>query len=325
MQGRLCMETIGARICRLRKLFRLTQCQLADSVHLSDKVISKWENDESKPNLEDVTTLSQYFGISFDYLISGTITEWDKGILSRQPSREELITEAKANFIKQCNTIIRKNNLNKYKDKIFPDERCKDFLTADYSNIKKDYGDIGIFHPLVKKETESYEIAINLKAILAFDDYSLFEKVISLNFPFCDENEVICFFKYDKLLSDKDIHGLTDTRFYSFLSDQTILIKQSYERISSKERSFSFEKFMKSNSYKESYKKITSEALNRLESNNPNYWEIVKVLIEKGAFVQKMIGVHYGEHGDLRLHMDYADDIFVTKLLYESACAKSNK
>lgn len=57
---------------------------------------------------------------------------------------------------------------------------------------------------------------INMKSLLAFDDYNLFEKIIALNFPFYDKNDVIEFFKTDAFLSDKDIHGLTDTRFMSF-------------------------------------------------------------------------------------------------------------
>ena len=69
------------------------------------------------------------------------------------------------------------------------------------------------------------------------------------------------------------------------------------------------------------YKKILSEALEKSEKNNSNYWAIVKVLIEKGAFVQKMVGVDYNEYGGLQIR--YADDIFVTDLLYDAACNKS--
>lgn len=315
------METIGERICHLRKLFRLTQCQLAKKIHLSDKVISKWENNESKPNLEDVTIISQFFGVTFDYLISGTVAKQDELILSRQPSDEELIADAKEDFIKKCNAIIRGNNLYKYKDKIFPDKNCKDFFTAEYDSKERGYADIGIFHPSVVKETESYGIGINLKALLAFDDYNLFEKVIALNIPFYDKNELIRFFKYDSLLADKDIHGLTDTRFYLFLSDQTVLIKQSYERVSIKERLYDFDEFLQKNNYTSIYKRILSEALEKLEKKNPNYWQIVKTLIEKGAFVRKAVGVHYEEYESLK--MDYADDVFVTELLYEYACVKT--
>lgn len=296
----------------------MTQNQLAEKIHLSDKVISKWENNESKPNLEDVTALSQYFGVTFDYLISGKATKQDDEILSKQPSKEELIADAKADFIKRCNAIIRNNNLYKYKDKIFPENRCKYYLMK---YIPEEYADIGIFHPLVVKETEPYEIGINLKALLTFDDYNLFEKVISLNIPFCDKSKVIRFFDCDNLLSDKDVHGLTDTRFYAFLADQTVLIKQSYERLPISERKYDFTEFLKMNSYKSAYKRILSEALDKLERENPNYWEIVKILIEKGAFVQKIVGGHNDCYGFV--YMDYADDIFVSELLYELARAKT--
>lgn len=65
--------------------------------------------------------------------------------------------------------------------------------------------------------------------------------------------------------------------------------------------------------------------MEKLERKNPNYWEIVKILIEKGAVLKKAVNVHYGEYGDMSLHMDYADDLIVTELFYELACAKTSK
>ena len=317
------METIGERICHLRKLFRLTQSQLADSVNLSDKVISKWENNESKPNLDDTAALSEFFGVSFNYLISGKA---EKIILSRKPSEEELIADAKQNFIKQCNAVIRNNNLYKYKDKIFPEKRCQYYLMK---NIPLDYADIGIFHPLVEKKTEPYGIGINLKALLALDDYDLFDKIISLDIPFCDKNDAL----NKRLITAEDIHGLTDVRFYQFLARQDILIKQILKRYydSQKNPKYTFEDYCNMNikGYQEKYNKFLNDALEKLEKKNPNYWEIVKVLIEAGAFVQKMVGCHFGSYDNCEepscLYMDYIDDIFVTDLLYELACAKCGK
>ena len=316
------METIGERICGLRKKFRLTQSRLAENFHFSDKVISKWETNESQPNTEEVAALSQFFGVTSDYLIFGKETDRDKEILSRQPSEEELTADAKSDFIKRCNALIRNNNLNKYKAEIFPDELCKKFLSTDF-----EYVCIGIFQPLVDKSTQPYGIGINLKALLTFDDYNLFEKIIALNLPFSDKNKIIRFFKSNSLLSDKDVHGLTDIRFYSFLADQTVLIKQSYERPPLEKGQCSFEEFWKQNEndYKSEYKKILSETLRNLERTMPNYWEIVKILIEKGAVLKKAVNVHYGEYGDMSLHMDYADDLIVTELFYELACAKTSK
>lgn len=316
------METIGKRICNLRKLFRLTQCQLAEQVHLSDKVISKWENDESKPNLDDITVLSKFFGVTFDYLITGNTAKQDEKVLSKQPTKEELIADAKADFIKRCNAIIRNNNLYKYKDKIFPEKRCNYFLTR---YIPKEFADIGIFHPLVEKETEPYEIGINLKALLAFDDYDLFEKIIALDIPFCEKNDIL----RAHLITAEDIHGLTNVKFYGFLAHQDILIKQILKRYydSEKNPKYTLQDYFDMNIkyYQEKYTDYLNEALKKLKKNNPNYWTIVKVLIEEGACVRKMVGVHYSQGRDYVLIMDYADDIFVTDLLYELACTKCSK
>ena len=45
----------------------------------------------------------------------------------------------------------------------------------------------------------------------------------------------------------------------------------------------------------------------------------------KGAVLKKAVNVHYGEYGDMSLHMDYAVDLIVTELFYELACAKTSK
>lgn len=59
--------------------------------------------------------------------------------------------------------------------------------------------------------------------------------------------------------------------------------------------------------------------MGKLERNNPNYWEIVKILIEKGAFVKKLVDIRYGEYGDMSLHKDFAGDLFVTELEFSTS------
>ena len=65
-----------------------------------------------------------------------------------------------------------------------------------------------------------------------------------------------------------------------------------------------------------------SETLRNLERTMPNYWEIVKILIESGAYLRKMVGCHFDEYN--YLIMDYVDDIVVTELYYEQSCAKTS-
>ena len=55
------MESIKDRIVKLRNLLRLTQQDLSEKIHISDKVISKWECGESEPSLADTKSLAEFF------------------------------------------------------------------------------------------------------------------------------------------------------------------------------------------------------------------------------------------------------------------------
>lgn len=138
----------------------------------------------------------------------------DEAVLSRKPSEEELIFDAKTYFLKRYDAIIRNSNRYKHKEKFFP----KKAAIVSYATV-------GIFHPIASAKGEKYDIGIDLKQLLALNDWDLFEKAVSLNIPFCSKNEIFDFCG-QKLLTCKDINGLT-ARFYGFLFDQEILIKQT--------------------------------------------------------------------------------------------------
>ncbi|MGI6174639.1 MAG: helix-turn-helix domain-containing protein [Christensenellales bacterium] len=60
---------IGERIQQLRKASGLSQEQLAEMIGVSRQAISKWETDQSSPELEKVLALSKVFSISTDELL----------------------------------------------------------------------------------------------------------------------------------------------------------------------------------------------------------------------------------------------------------------
>lgn len=63
-------ENIAANIIRLRKQFSLTQQELANKLHYTDKAISKWERGESVPDVEVLNSVANIFGVSIEFLIS---------------------------------------------------------------------------------------------------------------------------------------------------------------------------------------------------------------------------------------------------------------
>lgn len=62
---------ISDRIQSLRKAKGITQEQLADAVGVSRQAVSKWEAEQSVPDLERVVAMAEYFDVTTDYLLRG--------------------------------------------------------------------------------------------------------------------------------------------------------------------------------------------------------------------------------------------------------------
>lgn len=60
--------TVGKNLCALRKSKGLTQQELAQQIHYSDKSISKWELGYSLPSVDVLIDFANYYGVSLDYL-----------------------------------------------------------------------------------------------------------------------------------------------------------------------------------------------------------------------------------------------------------------
>ena len=63
--------TLGKRIATLRHKNQLTQDELAEKLGISSQAISKWENDQSCPDISSLPLLSKILGISTDELLTG--------------------------------------------------------------------------------------------------------------------------------------------------------------------------------------------------------------------------------------------------------------
>ena len=69
-------QTLGKRIAKNRKRMGLTQDQLAEQMGVTPQAVSKWENDQSCPDITALPRLAEIFGITTDEL------------LGREPVRE---------------------------------------------------------------------------------------------------------------------------------------------------------------------------------------------------------------------------------------------
>lgn len=63
--------TIGKRITLLRKEKGLTQEELATHMGVSPQAVSKWENDQTCPDISALPKLARLLGVSVDELLEG--------------------------------------------------------------------------------------------------------------------------------------------------------------------------------------------------------------------------------------------------------------
>lgn len=71
--------TIADRIQSLRKTKGISQEELADQIGVSRQAISKWESEQSCPELDKIILLSDYFDVTTDYLLKGIEAKSDTG------------------------------------------------------------------------------------------------------------------------------------------------------------------------------------------------------------------------------------------------------
>ena len=63
--------TIGKRIAQLRKEKGLTQEELSQKMEVSAQAVSKWENDQTCPDIASLPKLAKILGVTVDELLSG--------------------------------------------------------------------------------------------------------------------------------------------------------------------------------------------------------------------------------------------------------------
>lgn len=63
--------SIAERIQHLRKSKGISQEELANKIGVSRQAVSKWESEQSTPDIEKIILLSDYFGTTTDFLLKG--------------------------------------------------------------------------------------------------------------------------------------------------------------------------------------------------------------------------------------------------------------
>ena len=90
-------SVIAKNITELRTSGGMTQIELADKLHYSDKAVSKWERGESVPEINTLVAIADLFGVPLDWIVrdehtKAEITETDPTLNTKKRSNRILIT-----------------------------------------------------------------------------------------------------------------------------------------------------------------------------------------------------------------------------------------
>lgn len=85
-------KTIGQFIAALRKANGMTQKELAEQLNVSDKAVSRWERDESAPDLSLIPVIAEIFGVTSDEILRGerVVRQELSGTISSEKGKKQI-------------------------------------------------------------------------------------------------------------------------------------------------------------------------------------------------------------------------------------------
>ena len=83
--------TFGENLLALRKEKHLSQDELGGELHVSRQTISKWELNETTPEMEKLVLMSAFFDVSMDELIKGSTPIKNEEIRSIPKTNRDII------------------------------------------------------------------------------------------------------------------------------------------------------------------------------------------------------------------------------------------
>ena len=89
------MATTAERIKQLRKKKGISQSELAELIGVKTNTVSTWERGTRKPDFEALNLLSNYFEVSFEYILGSSDKE-EARVVPTQDELDELALSALA-------------------------------------------------------------------------------------------------------------------------------------------------------------------------------------------------------------------------------------
>lgn len=159
------MKTLGNKISQCRKDNNLTQEALAEKLNVSPQAVSKWENDQSVPDINILVALSDLFAVSLDWLLKQTDEEYKP--LQEQPAKPK---KPGVLYIDTIDKTGRKTNLKvpfamlKFGMKLTNNvlKNNEEFKNIDFEEISRmvEEGFVGTLLDVVEEDGETVKIYV---------------------------------------------------------------------------------------------------------------------------------------------------------------------
>ncbi len=99
-------QIVATNLSTLRKEKGLTQVQLAELLHYSDKAVSKWERGESLPDLAVMKQLADFYGILIDDFLLTEDERANKQAITQEAAAPDSIEEQPAKKQTKINRLV---------------------------------------------------------------------------------------------------------------------------------------------------------------------------------------------------------------------------
>ena len=94
------------KLMKLRKEHGLSQEQFGEEIGVSRQAVSKWENGETKPDIDKIKTISEKYNLTYEYLLNDLVEENNNKPKEEQMNVEEP-TKKKRKFLKRLLKVIK--------------------------------------------------------------------------------------------------------------------------------------------------------------------------------------------------------------------------
>ena len=64
------MNSFGEKVIELRRINNMTQSELGSRLNVSAQAVSKWENNQSEPDMQTLKKMCNIFNVSLNELLS---------------------------------------------------------------------------------------------------------------------------------------------------------------------------------------------------------------------------------------------------------------